>query len=224
MAKNSKKNKAVDCFVIMPISDQAGYPQGHFTSVFEDIICKACDIADVNPVRGDSTRETNIIHVDIVRKLISSDLAICDVSSRNPNVMFELGIRQAYGLPTVLISDTATPRIFDVNPIRCVFYDASLEYRSVLQAQQEIANAIQETRKSKDACASSIVTLAHIQPATRPESSDPDFLSMLKDEILNKLANIEDRILNLESTRGASTSPQVPGLGIGGCKGWSYRA
>lgn len=48
-------------------------------------------------------------------------MAICDLSSRNPNVMYELGIRQAYGKKVVLIQDDATDKIFDVAGINTVF-------------------------------------------------------------------------------------------------------
>ena len=74
-------------------------------------------------------------------------MAICDLSTRNPNVLFELGIRQAYDKPVVLVQETGTDRIFDINGISCIDYDPSLIYRSVLDTQDKIANAIQETEK-----------------------------------------------------------------------------
>lgn len=209
----SKKRKTTkECFVIMPFSDQPGYPQDHFTKVYVDIICNACAKAKINPVRGDSTNEANVIHVDIVKRLIMSELAICDVSSRNPNVMFELGIRQAYGLPTVLISDTETPRIFDVNPIRCVFYESALEYRSVLDAQDKIADAIRDTLESKNPGASSIVSLAKVQLANRPEFKIAPKSEKRLDALLDRFVGIEDRLKNIEHMCSGRRWAAVPGV------------
>jgi hypothetical protein len=88
-----------ECFVVMPISDPDGYLPGHFRHVFDDIFAPACDKAGFRPIRADQVRETSLIHLDILQKLIKSPMALCDLSSRNPNVLFELGLRQAFDQP-----------------------------------------------------------------------------------------------------------------------------
>lgn len=89
------KEEKITCFVIMPISDQAEYEPNHFTLVYQDIIIPAIEKAGMTPVRADETKNTNLIQLDIIRKVIESDIAICDMSSKNPNVFYELGMRQA---------------------------------------------------------------------------------------------------------------------------------
>ncbi len=37
MSKTTSEEEAVECFVIMPISNQNDYEDGHFTLVYEDI-------------------------------------------------------------------------------------------------------------------------------------------------------------------------------------------
>lgn len=81
----------------------------------------------------------------ILKNLIECDMAICDLSSRNPNVMYELGIRQAYGKKVVLVQDDATDKIFDVAGINTVFYKRDRLYENVIKAKDDIANAIKET-------------------------------------------------------------------------------
>ena len=189
-SESDEKNMAkdVDCFVIMPFSDQPGYECGHFTRVYEDIILPSCKNAGVNAFRGDTTNKPNVIHVDIVQKLIKSQLAICDLSSRNPNVMFELGIRQAFCLPTVLISDLITPDIFDVAPIRCMKYDSALRYHDVLQDQMRLASVIKETIESKVPIVNSILSLAGLPHAELPsEIKDNGEIVKLFQKIMMKL-------------------------------------
>jgi hypothetical protein len=127
MTKNMKKK----CFVIMPISDLDGYAPGHFGRVYEHIIKPACDLAELDPVRADDIMTTNYIALDIIKHIINSEMAICDLSGRNPNVLYELGIRQAFNLPVTLIKDQKTNRIFDIQGFRDVEYDESLRIDNV---------------------------------------------------------------------------------------------
>ena len=146
-------------------------------------------------------------------ELIASKLAICDLSSRNPNVMFELGIRQAYGLPTVLISDTATQRIFDVDLIRCVYYDQCLEYRAVLDAQNRVEQAIKDTLNSKDVESGSIVSLAKAKFAEMPNLTSA--VSRSKNAmkpIMQRLDSLEDGLERIASMCQRQGRIAVPGL------------
>lgn len=96
MADNKGK-----CFVIMPISDPDGYEEGHFESVYRDIFVPAIEDAEYEPHRVDEDVSTGVIQAKILEQLINAPMAICDLSTRNPNVLFELGIRQAYDKPVV---------------------------------------------------------------------------------------------------------------------------
>lgn len=139
-----------NCFVIMPISDPDGYDKGHFKKVYEDILKVAIQNAGYCPVRADDVLQTNFIHLDILQKLIHSPMAICDLSSRNPNVLFELGLRQAFDMPTVLIQEFGTPKIFDIAPMRITDYRKGLIYREVLEDQKTIELAIKATKDATD--------------------------------------------------------------------------
>lgn len=140
---DSAKNK--DCFIIMPIADTEGYPTGHFKHVYDNIVGPACEMAGYNAVRADDVKATNLIHLDILKKLIEAPVAICDLSSRNPNVLFELGIRQAFDRPVVLIQEIGTPKIFDIAPLRYLEYSKEMKYHDVLKSQSELKDSIQAT-------------------------------------------------------------------------------
>lgn len=125
-----------ECFVIMPIADQDGYEPDHFKLVYEDIIKIACNDAGFKPIRADDVKQTNLIHKDILQKILETPIAICDLSSNNPNVLFELGIRQAFDKPVVLIKDKITKSIFDLSPLRYTEYVSTHKYRDVLKSQK----------------------------------------------------------------------------------------
>ena len=127
-----KENK--ECFVVMPISEVDGYNKGHFLHVYEDIIKPAVALTEFTAIRADEVKETNFIHLDMLKKLIDAPIAICDLSTRNPNVLFELGIRQAFDKPVVLIQEKGTPKIFDIGPLRYLEYSKDMKYHEVLKS------------------------------------------------------------------------------------------
>lgn len=186
MAKQQNTDKTVtsnDCFVIMPIADQDGYDKGHFTKVYEDIFKPACTSAGFTAVRADEVKQTNLIHLDILQKLIESPMAICDLSARNPNVLFELGLRQAFDKPTVLVQETGTPRIFDIAPLRYTEYRRELRYREVLEDQSMISEAIKATKEATDngEGVNSIVSILSLsKPASLKEVSNNDSAGLLQ--------------------------------------------
>ena len=141
-------NDLIECFIIMPIADRDGYDKGHFTRVYDDIIKPACKLAGMKPIRADEVKQTNLIHLDILNKTVQSPMAICDISSHNANVMFELGIRQAFDMPVTLIQEQGTGSIFDINGLRYTEYRSEMKYRDVMEAQKAIAKALMETYSS----------------------------------------------------------------------------
>lgn len=171
-----------DCFVIMPIADHEEYEKGHFKKVYEDIFKPACERCGFRAVRADDVTQTNLIHEDILRKLIESPIAICDLSSRNPNVLFELGLRQAFDKPTVLVQDKGTPRIFDIAPLRYTEYRRELKYREVLEDQKAVEVSLSSTWAAslKGEGINSIVRILSLSsPASLKSIDENDTSSML---------------------------------------------
>jgi hypothetical protein len=169
MTENAKQK---ECFIIMPISDVDGYPKGHFGHVYEDIISPSCEMAGYQAVRADEVKATNLIHLDILKNLIDAPIVICDLSSRNPNVLFELGIRQAFDKPVVLIQEAGTPKIFDIAPLRYLEYSKEMKYHDVLQIQKELKDAIEATAAAdgeKGNVNSIVKLLALSNPAKIPD-------------------------------------------------------
>lgn len=178
-----------DCFIIMPIADHPDYKQGHFKRVYEDILAPACRAAGYKPVRADDTKQANLIQLDILQKLLESPMAICDLSTRNPNVLFELGLRQAFDKPTILVQEEGTPKIFDINIFRYVEYRNGLDYRDVLDDQRTIQEVLEETKKAVEdgKSVNSIIKLLSItNPASLKDASnfgDREYFQILMSEI-----------------------------------------
>lgn len=186
------------CFIIMPISDVDGYEVGHFKRVYDHIIKPACEDAGLQAIRADDVTNTNYIAIDILKRILNSDLAICDLSVRNPNVMYELGIRHAFDKPVVLMKDVKTSRIFDVQGLRTLDYSETLRIDSVQRDRAALATTIKATLAAGPEEVNSMIRLLNIQKAdigkpTQVSSDTSIILAALKD-LAGRVTRAEDRI------------------------------
>ncbi len=183
------------CFVIMPFSDLPGYEPGHFSRVYEHLIKPACIAAGLAVVRGAEVKGTNYIAIDILQRILKSDLVVCDLSGKNPNVLYELGIRQAFDLPVVLLKDHRTERVFDIQGLRTLDYNESLRVDSVNQDQTHIKQAVSATMGLESHEINSLVRLLGVEKATvgvRTEVSPETSL------VLGALKDVSQRLAVLE--------------------------
>ncbi|GEO08271.1 hypothetical protein [Segetibacter aerophilus] len=187
----------------MPISDNGNYEVGQFKRVYDFIIKPACELAGFKPTRADDVLNTNYIALDIVKNIIQADMALCDLSGRNPNVMYELGIRQAFNKPVTLIKDLITERIFDISGFRDVSYDESLRVDTVQTNFEVIADTIKNTYETAGQEINSLVSLLGIEPAKIENSVQ---ISPDTEIIMNAIKSLQVRF---EELRVQSNYPIV---------------
>lgn len=179
------------CFVIMPISDPEGYEKGHFKYVYEDLLIPAIKEAGFEPKRADDDKSSSMIQINIIRDIIEAPMAICDLSSRNPNVLFELGIRQAFDLPVVLVQEQGTQRIFDISTINTIDYRKDLIYREVIEDREKIKSAIKATQDNTKGI-NSIIRLLEIGKAElKSNGSEKDDIKIMLYAILNRMDELQ---------------------------------
>ncbi|MFJ4344127.1 hypothetical protein [Pseudomonas sp. NPDC089401] len=212
LIKSESKGEGVEpektCFVMMPIADMDGYDAGHFRRVYEYLIKPACTAAGYTAQRADFVAASNYIIIDILKKIIESDIVICDLSGRNPNVLYELGVRQAFNLPTVLIKDSITARIFDIQGLRTTEYSHTLRIDDVQEDISKIALAISETAAAPNDI-NSMIQLLGTQPAQLPHKIEVSEDTSL---ILSSLSDISSRISRLESNSKTPRMRAIPAI------------
>ncbi|MDB4906266.1 MAG: hypothetical protein JWO05_1050 [Gemmatimonadetes bacterium] len=160
------------CFVIMPISDPESYSAGHFRRVYEFLIKPACNRAGFQPIRADDVYQANHIVLDVLQRLLHADMAICDLSARNPNVFYELGMRQAFNRPVTLIKDLRSPRVFDIQGLRDIEYDEGLRVDTIEPTIEAVAESLANTWRSAAEAGgqvNSLVQLLGLHAATPPQ-------------------------------------------------------
>ncbi|APD13617.1 hypothetical protein RO07_25600 [Pandoraea pulmonicola] len=91
--------------------------------------------------------EVGVIQKRIVSNIFMSDVVVCDVSGKNPNVMFELGMRLAFDRPAVIIKDDKTSYSFDTGVIEHLTYPRDLRYTTMQSFKQQLAEKVTSTYK-----------------------------------------------------------------------------
>ena len=197
MATENENSKG-DCFVIMPISDPEGYPEDHFRKVYEQLFKPAISNAGYNPVRVDEVTSSTLIQARILNQLVTAPMVLCDLSTRNPNVLFELGLRQAFDKPVALVQECGTERIFDISNITTLDYRSERLYDQVLEDQGKITDCILQTEK--ESAFNSLISYLKITKAPFDNSPMPEneASQMMLRSIMNELSNIKSDINNLQ--------------------------
>jgi nucleoside 2-deoxyribosyltransferase len=136
------------CGIIMPISPMPGYPAEHWSEV-KNIIIEATQQVEGHKFKteivSNSDGEIDVIHKRIIQNLYNADIVICDISGKNPNVLFELGMRLAFDKPTILIKDDQTDFIFDTGVIEHITYPKDLRFSKIVNFKKELALRIKQT-------------------------------------------------------------------------------
>lgn len=115
------------CFIDMPFGskvDPKSRVEIDFDQIYEGAIQPAVEAAGLECIRGDREETGGIIHTAMFARLLLSEFVIADMTTANPNVFYELGVRHAAKpYTTIPIFATLGAPPFDVNLVRAIPYD-----------------------------------------------------------------------------------------------------
>lgn len=107
------------CFVMMPFADPLG---GYYEKIYRPAIEKAGLI----PIRADNEIfGTGKIIDQIWSGINGARVLVAELTSRNANVFYELGLAHALKKPVVLVSSNEGDVPFDLHHIRVIYYDVN---------------------------------------------------------------------------------------------------
>lgn len=119
LEKSAKVSSTDTCFVMMPFSSPLG-------SYYEKIYKPAIEKAGMTSVRADDELfGTGKIIDQIWSGINSAKVLVAELTGRNPNVYYELGLAHALQKPVVLVSSNEEDVPFDLNHIRVIYYDVN---------------------------------------------------------------------------------------------------
>lgn len=119
LEKTAKIKSGETCFVMMPFLNPLG-------SYYEKIYKLAIEKAGLIPIRADTDIfGTGKIIDQIFTGINNAKVLIAELTSRNPNVFYELGLAHALKKPVVLVSSNEGDVPFDLHHIRVIYYDVN---------------------------------------------------------------------------------------------------
>jgi hypothetical protein len=206
----------LSCGLIMPISSLDGCHADHWSEV-KTIIVEAVDSIGIPRFRTrlvSDADESGVIQKRIVQNLYSSDIVVCDVSGKNPNVMFELGLRLAFDKPAVIVKDDQTDYSFDTAVIEHIPYPRDLRFASIVEFKKKLAGKVGGTyQASVDDPKHSpfLKSFGQFQVATLAQSEvSPDkmIIDMLA-EVQREMQSLKRRVWEPEKASVPSPPPRA---------------
>jgi len=106
------------CFVVCPFHDP-------FNDYYSDVFQPAIREAGLLPLRADEIFSPGIFMRDVVTGIVTSSVVLAELSGRNPNVFYELGLAHAYSKPVIMISQEKEAVPSDLQGLRWIPYQTS---------------------------------------------------------------------------------------------------
>lgn len=134
----------------------------------------------------------NSISRDIISRVIHSELAIADVSDSNPNVFYELAIRNAVNKPVIVIRKLGQKLPFDIYDKRAITIDMT-KNREWVAAKDQLAKQVKNAEHDPIKASESIVSDFTFNINTKkPENPQADIAMQIKDlkESVSRLTRI----------------------------------
>jgi len=135
------------CGIIMPISTLDGCNEQHWLDV-KNILTESIESANFEANLVSNADDVGIIQKTIIQNVYDNPIIVCDVSGKNPNVMFELGMRLAFDKPTIIVKDDKTSYSFDTSPIEHLTYPRDLRFNKIVDFKKDLTEKIKATFKN----------------------------------------------------------------------------
>lgn len=116
------------CFIITPIGEDASDERKHADAMLKHLIEPVLESEGVKPIRADKISKPGHITKQVVEHIAYCKLCITDLSFKNQNAHYELGVRHALKLPSIQIIRKGDKIPFDVSQGRTIIIDTSDAY------------------------------------------------------------------------------------------------
>lgn len=104
------------CFVMMPFGDWSDI-------YYKEIFSPSIKEAGMEPLRADELFSSGTVIEQIWEQITKSKILLADLTGKNANVFYELGLAHAARKPVVFISGNVEDVPFDLRHLRVIIYD-----------------------------------------------------------------------------------------------------
>jgi hypothetical protein len=163
--------EAKRCFVVMGFGMKTDYATGRKLDLdksYRLLIKPVVQSRGLQCVRADEILHSGAIDVPMYRELLTADVVIADLSTANPNALYELGIRHALRpRTTIVISENKLPYPFDLNHISIAGYahlGEAIDFDEVMRFRDVLGQKLDAVLQSGDPDSPVYTFLADLTP------------------------------------------------------------
>jgi predicted nucleotide-binding protein len=179
------------CFLIAPIGSEGSEVRRRSDTLLKYVIAPATAETGYNVVRADDISIPGSITVQIIQLTIESPLVIADLSGRNPNVLYELGIRHAARKPVIQLASDSNDIPFDIASVRTIIVDLQ-SIDSVARAKDLLITGIRFSEReptAADSPVSAALDLRALQ-TLKAETERPAATGITPAPVLNTISSL----------------------------------
>ncbi len=190
---NNKKK----CFVIMPFSKTYSLTKEQWTEIFEHKIKPAVEESGFGyKAQRYELRRANITKT-ILQEINSSHLVIADLTSKNPNVLWELGVGHTLSKRTILIAQDKKFLPSDLKDYPIILYKYKQTPAEVDKFKEDIKKELEDIEadpEKQDSPVADFLQLKNIDILAYEKVANLKKLSALISELSYNINSIDDMI------------------------------
>lgn len=190
------------CFVVTPIGAEGSETRRRSDQVLRFIIEPVLEEFGYGVERADRISQPGIITNQVVDRLLDSDLVIADLTDRNPNVFYELGIRHATRKPVITIIEQGELIPFDVSQSRTIMFNYR-DLESVDRCKSELRRQVQATEENPD----DFFTPVSVAVDVRAVQGSGDPAARLDVQVLSALQALQADVGRMRADLAEITAP-----------------
>lgn len=143
------------CFVVMGYGVRLDLSTGmkiNLDRVYQDIIKPVVTQCGYECIRGDEVLDSGLIDESMYYGILESDLVVADISTLNPNAIYELGVRHGVRrFRTVIMMESSDKFFFDLNHNRTVTYQYHRREKPFNEEASRVRKTLEAVIKSIEA-------------------------------------------------------------------------
>ena len=200
--------KKKTCFVVMGFGKKMDYENSRevdLDRIYKQVVKGLFDseLHDYELIRADEIAGSALIDVSMYKLLMCADLVIADITTLNPNALYELGVRHALKpYSTIIMVEEKCKIPFDLSHSRCLTYKEVGE-----KLDEHEAKEIKENLKRFiTACENNEVDSPFYTflPKIKPPTLDEEEYDKILEDVKRKSENISSLVEQAENHRNNS--------------------
>lgn len=124
------------CFVLMPFNND-----DHLQEIYQDSVKKVVEKLGFSCKRADDIYETKPIIETIWEQINKARFIIADLTNKNANVFYELGVAHTVGKEVILLSQNIDDVPFDLRHLKIILYETTP--RGVENLEKQLESMVQ---------------------------------------------------------------------------------